>query len=68
MSVLKPPKGEGGTTTAISATPAACAGTTVISKLEGYAAAPPGMHTPTRRIGRYKRPSSMPSPGGSITS
>ena len=52
MSSLKPPNRVGGTTTAISATPAAWAGTTVISKLDGYAAAPPGMQTPTRRNGR----------------
>ena len=44
------------------ATPAACAGTTVISSVDGYAAAPPGMQTPTRRSGRYRSPSSIPGP------
>ena len=29
----------------------ACAGTTVISRVDGYAAAPPGTQTPTRRSG-----------------
>ena len=42
----------GGMTTANSLTPAACAGQTVIISVDGYAAAPPGIITPTRRIGR----------------
>ena len=37
-----PPVGVGGMTTAISGTPAAWAGQTVISSVDGYAAAPPG--------------------------
>ena len=45
---LYEPNGVGGATTAICSTPAACAGTTVISTVDGYAAAPPGTHTPTR--------------------
>ena len=32
--------------------PAACAGQTVISSVDGYAAAPPGQYTPTRFSGR----------------
>ena len=54
----------GGAITAISLTPATCAGTTVMSTEDGYAAAPPGTHTPTRRSGRY-RCASQP-PGRSI--
>ena len=46
------PNGPGGMTTASSLTPAAWAGQTVISKVDGYAAAPPGTQTPTRRSGR----------------
>ena len=45
---LYAPNGVGGATTASCCTPAACAGTAVISTVEGYAAAPPGTQMPTR--------------------
>jgi hypothetical protein len=49
MSLTRPPLG--GVAMTISRTPATCAGTTVISTLDGYSARPPGTYTPTRSIG-----------------
>ena len=53
-SWLYAPFGVGGETTTICLTPAACAGTAVISTVDGYAAAPPGTQIPTRSSGRYR--------------
>ena len=51
-----------------SLTPATCAGTTVINTVDGYAAAPPGTHTPTRLSGRYRCLSVTPGFGSIVMS
>src|SRR5258708_8042381 len=57
-----PPKPAcGGEQTTSDSTPAACAGTTFITTVDGYTASPPGAYRPTRSTGTQRSVTVPPS-------
>src|ERR1700728_1000459 len=58
----------GGLATTSEPTPAACAGTTFITTLDGYTAFPPGTYRPTRSTGTHRSVTVAPGPSVVVTS
>src|ERR1700722_7079849 len=58
----------GGLATASEPTPAACAGTTFITTLDGYTALPPGTYRPTRSTRTHRSVTVAPGPSVVVTS